>query len=486
MANSQSGFGASYTSGTGSFSLNELAPIVASRAPTTSDSKFPIGKIWSYPASSLAYILVSKSSSSGGVVSATWDSFAGGTSSVDTITGDSGGALSPTSGNINILGTASQITTTGSGSTLTLSLPSAIAITTSVTSASFITSSATLGTTFTANSLTPTGSDTNIDLLVNGKGTGGVIHSRGLSGGDVTIEVTNTNNVSGSSRAGFEAAVGGASAGDPYINFLVSGAGQFTMGIDNSASDTFVLSSGAALGTNNLLTITSNGTTSFLSTNVSVSGSNAGSFSRIFVENTSAAASSDAVFNAVVADAAAGDAFSSYSVTGGASWSFGIDNSVSDNFVFAASATLGTSNAVSITTDGAVTTTSSITATAGNITASNGNLVASTAATGLSLPVATGTGAAAGAVTCTGRVGSVTFSSVSVAAAADITLTMTNTSIAGASTRLVWSMSGATTGAALTVKSFTPSASQAVWVVTNGTGATTSTANIVFDFIVLN
>lgn len=46
-----------------------------------------------------------------------------GTGVVQTITGDSGGALSPSSGNINILGTSGQITTTGSGSTLTLAFP---------------------------------------------------------------------------------------------------------------------------------------------------------------------------------------------------------------------------------------------------------------------------------------------------------------------------------------------------------------------------
>lgn len=124
-------------------------------------------------------------------------------------------------------------------------------------------------------------------------------------------------------------------------------------------------------------------------------------------------------------------------------------------------------------------------ATTGNVTASAGNLVAAGAGNGISVPVTTGSGAASGPVACNGRAGSVTFTGVSVAQNADITLTMTNTSITGASTRCIWSLSGATTNSALTVKSYTPTASQVVWVVTNG-GTATSTADITFDFIVLN
>ena len=266
-----------------------------------------------------------------------------------------------------------------------------VTATTSMTTASFITSSATLGTTFTANAITPTGSDANIDLLVNGKGTGGVIQSRGLVGSDLTVEVTNTDNTNGASRAGFEAAVGGASAGDPYVNFLVSGAGVYTMGIDNSVSDDFVLAASAALGTSNI-----------------------------------------------------------------ASW----------------------------TSAGALTNAGSITSTTGNITATAGNLVAVVAGSGLVLPVGTASGATPQVVDA--RVGSVTFTGISIAAAADSTLVLTNSTITGASTRVLLSMIGATTGSATSIKSVTPSAGSLSIVVTNGTGATTTTADITFDFVVLN
>lgn len=137
---------------------------------------------------------------------------------------------------------------------------------------------------------------------------------------------------------------------------------------------------------------------------------------------------------------------------------------------------------------GSLTAATGVTATTGNVTASAGNLVAAGAGNGVSLPVTTASGAASGTVNCNGRVGSVTFTGVSIASNADLTLTLGNTSIAGASTRLLFSMSGATTGSALSVKSVTPGTGTYAWVVTNGDGLSivTSVANITFDFIVLN
>ena len=57
----------------------------------------------------------------------TWISLGSGTTgAIVTLTGGSGGPISPSAGNINLLGTANQITTTGAGSTITWSLPVAI------------------------------------------------------------------------------------------------------------------------------------------------------------------------------------------------------------------------------------------------------------------------------------------------------------------------------------------------------------------------
>lgn len=153
---------------------------------------------------------------------------------------------------------------------------------------------------------------------------------------------------------------------------------------------------------------------------------------------------------------------------------------------------------VAITAPGSLTATTSLaagttitagttlTATLGNITATNGNFVATAAGTGIVLNSAQASGAAASPVVVNGRSGRATFTSVSIAAAADLTLTLTNSAITASTTEVMLSMSGATTGSALSIKSKTASAGSLAIVVTNGTGATTTTADIQIDFLVLN
>lgn len=135
---------------------------------------------------------------------------------------------------------------------------------------------------------------------------------------------------------------------------------------------------------------------------------------------------------------------------------------------------------------GSLTAGTTITATLGNITATNGSFVASTLGTGILLNSSQASGVAASPVVVNGRSGRATFTSVSIAAAADLTLTLTNSSITASTTEVMLSMSGATTGSALSIKSKTASSGSLAIVVTNGTGATTTTADIQIDFLVLN
>ncbi len=80
-----------------------------------------------------------------------------------------------------------------------------------------------------------------------------------------------------------------------------------------------------------------------------------GSAVQALVTNTSNTASSQAKIIAQVAGGTADDAVFQAIVNGVTTWSWGVDNSASDAFVISASATLGTTNGISISTAGAVT-----------------------------------------------------------------------------------------------------------------------------------
>lgn len=72
----------------------------------------------------------------------------------------------------------------------------------------------------------------------------------------------NADNTNAASHCAVFIGVGGSSGGDPLIRFSVSGVGEWALGQDNSDSDKFKLSRGNALGTNDYLTIDTNGNVS--------------------------------------------------------------------------------------------------------------------------------------------------------------------------------------------------------------------------------
>lgn len=133
---------------------------------------------------------------------------------------------------------------------------------------------------------------------------------------------------------------------------------------------------------------------------------------------------------------------------------------------------------------GSLSATGGITGSTG-VTATNGNLNASGAGSGLLLNVTTASGASP--QTANGRVFSVTFSGVSIAAGATQSFVINNSSVEAIGTHIVYSMVGATAGAALSIVSVTNVAgTSSTIVVTNGTGATTTTANITFTGFILD
>lgn len=118
-------------------------------------------------------------------------------------------------------------------------------------------------------SAAPTGAINNYALWVAGGDTllagnltvsgGTITESAAVVGGYVSANVINTDNTNAASGAYAYIKTGGASAGDPSVIFNVNGATDWALGIDNSDSDAFVLSVGTALGTGNVLRMSTAG-----------------------------------------------------------------------------------------------------------------------------------------------------------------------------------------------------------------------------------
>lgn len=86
--------------------------------------------------------------------------------------------------------------------------------------------------------------------------------TRSSSGGTVGLTVSNTSNTA-SSAALATISVAGTSAADAQLYFTVSGTTDWSIGIDNSASDALVISRSSALGTNNALSISTSNVSTF-------------------------------------------------------------------------------------------------------------------------------------------------------------------------------------------------------------------------------
>src|SRR6185312_7199886 len=79
-----------------------------------------------------------------------------------------------------------------------------------------------------------------------------------ISGVTNTLTVTNPSNTA-SSAARETIVVGGGTAGDPTLNWNVSGVTNWEMGIDNSVSDNLTISQGTSLGTNDVWRMNTSG-----------------------------------------------------------------------------------------------------------------------------------------------------------------------------------------------------------------------------------
>lgn len=98
-------------------SFTNYAPkaIIAKRNPATSDTGYDLGQEWVNKVNGNSFQLTQVSAGSANWVNTGVDP----SGNVDTLTGDTGGAISPTAGNINIVG-GDTVSVAGSGSTLTI------------------------------------------------------------------------------------------------------------------------------------------------------------------------------------------------------------------------------------------------------------------------------------------------------------------------------------------------------------------------------
>lgn len=79
------------------------------------------------------------------------------------------------------------------------------------------------------------------------------------AGGDVEVQAGNSESANGASRGVLKVRSGGASGGDPVVQWVIDGVTTYTSGIDNSDSDSWKLSMSTALGTTDALKLSSNG-----------------------------------------------------------------------------------------------------------------------------------------------------------------------------------------------------------------------------------
>ncbi len=88
---------------------------------------------------------------------------------------------------------------------------------------------------------------------------------------NTTLTVTNTSNAAAASHSIVDVAVGGTtSTGDPQLRLTIPGGTSWYAGVDNSASDAWILGTGTAVGTNPKLTYS--GTVFTVNDNLVVSG----------------------------------------------------------------------------------------------------------------------------------------------------------------------------------------------------------------------
>jgi hypothetical protein len=115
------------------FPLNGFTVVRSGRDPTSSDKKYPAPSLWLNKVSGALWYNSKQI--------ANWVQLSAGSLFLDALTADNGLAISPSLGNINILGTVNQIVTNGIASTIKFSLPAILIAPGSITATTSLTAS---------------------------------------------------------------------------------------------------------------------------------------------------------------------------------------------------------------------------------------------------------------------------------------------------------------------------------------------------------
>lgn len=208
-----------------------IRKVIAQRAPTSRDKTgFAYGDMWINQTTDTSYQFMNVTAGA-----AVWEATAGGSAAVETITGDSGGALSPTAGNFNLLGTANQITVSGSGSTETWSIPSSFVAPGSVTATTTLT--ATLGNiTATNGNLVLAHAGNKLSIHASTASSDSVGVTSAMSGSPGAVSVT-TSACTTSSIILFSRATTGGTPGN--VSITAQSNGSFTLTSTGNETSTF-------------------------------------------------------------------------------------------------------------------------------------------------------------------------------------------------------------------------------------------------------
>jgi len=185
---------------------------------------------------------------------------------------------------------------------------------------------------------------------------GDILATRSQAAGTVKTGATNTDNTNVASHALCQIISGGTSGGDPFQTFTITGSTSWSQGIDNSASDAYVIAASTALGTTDTLTISTAGVVTVPLGNLLVSRSSVGGSvinQTTNSDNTNTASSSLVAIQA--GGASGGDAYVYYNISASTNWASGIDNSDADKWKISQNSTLGTNDVLISTVAGEIT-----------------------------------------------------------------------------------------------------------------------------------